>query len=64
MATPSPTSFLARAHKSEITRLKKKVAEIDKRIADMQAGKAMLLKELDGHEAEVKKIEAPPKDAK
>lgn len=55
-ANQHPNSFLVRARKSEIARLRKKRGEVEKRIADMRASITMFDEQIAEHEAEIKKL--------
>jgi chaperonin cofactor prefoldin len=60
MAAQNPNSFLVRARKSEIARLRKKKGEVEKRIADMRSSTVMFDEQIAEHEAEIKKLGGAP----
>ena len=60
MAVPNPNSFLVRARKIEITRLRKRKAEVQKRIADMSASIEMFDEQIAEHEQEIKALGGVP----
>ena len=60
MVANQNNSFLVRARKIEITRLRKRKAEVQKRIADMSASLEMFDGQISEHEAEIRKLGGVP----
>jgi len=59
-ANQNPNTFLVRARKIEITRLRKRKAEVQKRIADMSASIEMFDEQIAEHEKEIKTLGGNP----
>jgi len=59
-ANQNPNTFLIRARKIEITRLRKRKAEVQKRIADMSASIEMFDEQIAEHETEIKNLGGNP----
>ena len=60
MVANQNNSFLVRARKIEITRLRKRKAEVQKRIADMSASIEMFDEQIAEHEKEIKTLGGVP----
>jgi len=60
MVANQNNSFLVRARKSEIARLRKKKGEVQKRIADMSASIEMFDEQIAEHEKEIKTLGGVP----
>jgi hypothetical protein len=56
----NPNTFLVRARKIEITRLRKRKGEVQKRIADMSASIEMFDEQIAIHEKEIKSLGGTP----
>ena len=60
MVANQNNSFLVRARKIEITRLRKRKSDVQKRIADMSASIEMFDEQIAEHEKEIKNLGGTP----